>query len=770
MFSKADDLSSNSILKHSVGIWREACSALTRRLFVPALTIGKAAERFGNFISQGKSTILDTIKNRMRVIHIIDDSGFNTFQQCIVSGKRILVNRHAYTVNKGIINLYKDWNAAEHNVLELNNMPFKVIKEWPECDLSIIEIPSLINLYKDCSAVLFPETETELCSDIYLINSEIVLPINRNYKLKTEDVTITNSANKAYTLRSCESITYELSADGLCGTLLVDNVNGLCGFHVAGDGEEGISALFSKTVLSDLKYYLASGESLDIVPKKSILENYSGIKLFQTDLSSKRTLDKTSLVPSELFQPLTLEAEKQGEKAPPNFVKFGGKTLEQISRKSFKPIPRISHEEIEFAKICLSSFMIDFKEVSDAVVIRGDGEFISMMNKDSVNGYGYDELKTNYIDFSEGKITPLFEKQINEFKQRCNANTLKVEDLLFYETFKDELRPLGKVDKPRSFRVAPLHHTFLVKKYMAEVLAHIKQNMWSNQIAIGMNPYRDWQRLYNKLASNESHFDGDVGNWDGGCPAQIQDAVVEVMLSFYKGTEYKVLETLLLSMVRTFVMIKEELYHTTHSMPSGCWVTALFNSFYNRMFTAITLYREMKKDGKIAQLIDFMSLTDFVLGDDKVCGAPARYSKYFNALTVKDFFNSIGMDYTDGEKGLIISPSKPLQSLVFLKRSFQPHTQLKKVVGPLSLATLVNSLRFYDKTKDYDVVMNGKLTAFQFEIYLHENLKLKDEVLNLALQSGINFTVFSDKQIALTMESPTAYADIQRLNDKYYNY
>ena len=160
--------------------------------------------------------------------------------------------------------------------------------------------------------------------------------------------------------------------------------------------------------------------------------------------------------------------------------------------------------------------------------------------------------------------------------------------------------------------------------------------MWNNQIAIGMNPYADWDQLYRSFKTKYQHFfDGDVGNWDGGANPRIQRLVNEVVLSFYKGPNADVFAVLLESVVTTMVLSHKSLYLTTHSMPSGCLVTALFNSLINRSISAICLYREMKKDGKIATVKDFNQCGDFVMGDDKLCGATTALKKYFNALTMK---------------------------------------------------------------------------------------------------------------------------------------
>jgi hypothetical protein len=177
----------------------------------------------------------------------------------------------------------------------------------------------------------------------------------------------------------------------------------------------------------------------------------------------------------------------------------------------------------------------------------------------------------------------------------------------------------------------------------------------------------------------------------------------------------------------------------------------------------MVLYTEKVKKGEEPLVSDFNKLVDFVMGDDKICGAPYELREYFNALTVKEFVESIGMEYTDSQKGAIIQESKMLHECEFLKRSFRYHGGMGKVVGPLSMKTLINTLRYSDRNKDYDTVMSGKMTAFQFEMYLHERLNFKNKIIQKAKEASFYFPEYSDSHIRKSMENDETYAKI--MND-----
>jgi len=526
---------------------------------------------------------------------------------------------------------------------------------------------------------------------------------------------------------------------------------------------------------------------------EKIRENYSGCRLYQNDLQSQMPALKSSLAPSILYDIVDHPVYKQEidyaittqvidpiiDKLPANLSVYGSKTLSKMSAKSFKVVPHIDNDEIEFAKECLRSMLVKFEKLDETTAAFGD-EFFEPLNKDSVNGYGYKKDKKEYLDYETRTIKPDFKVKLEDFTNRVVQDTLRVEDILSYEALKDELRPLGKEIKPRCFRVMPLHHTFLLKQLIGNLFKHCRKNMWNNGIALGMNPYLDWDRLYYKLNSKKLKFDGDFGSYDGSAPPQLQDAIKDVVLEFFNGTaeDKKLFNVLLSVIIRSYVLVKEELYLTTHSLPSGCWVTGFFNSLLNRALTAICLYRNMKKDNKTATVELWQDIVDFVCGDDKIVGVSpyvARDGKYYdlteyvNALTMKQVAESFGMTYTDALKGEITEPGKEMKDLQFLKRKFVLHRELQKVVGILDMSTITQSLRYYDTTKDYEVVLGGKLVAFQFEMALYEGMSnFRDFVLDFADARNIQFKRFGLEHIYKSMLEEDTYKVVCRSNSKYF--
>jgi hypothetical protein len=761
------DINYKAIRDNLINDWRRAHSSLqsnNTQLSTDNDTLNTICKK--NEIS----TRISSIKNKMRVLQMISSDGYQNVSQVVISGRRAIVQRHSFTTDTGSVNIFKNWECLSNNNMECNLIPFKVIKKWDEFDLAVVEFKMPVPLYKDATHSLFSndldDEQLLRARKLYYVNCEYIVPLDNNFTVNQDAFQVRSAIGvEQYTVPSQSGIFHPISSPGLCGSLVIDSEIGLCGVHVAGGPSAGFAFVYPKKILKELKTLLTFKSSVHLDIKDNVHDKgFSGLKYYNDVFPAKVPLKTTSLSKTELHDILEEEVQDVGEKMPPNFNVYGGKTLSTLAEKSFKPIPYIDNKAIEFGKKCIRQFLIRFDDLTDYAVIRGDKEFeLSALNKDSVNGFGYGKEKHDYIDFTNGKVTNEFGKILNIFIQNCRNDSLEIKDLLFYEAMKDELRPLEKVDKPRTFRVAPLHHTFLVKKFLGKLFIHCKNNMWINQMALGMNPYKDWDTLYKKLKQCYINFDGDFGKYDGAAPAQVQDAIADLIEEFYEGEEPETLHVLLSSMIRTFVLIKEKLWVTTHSMPSGCWVTAFFNSLLNRFLTAMVLYTEKVKKGEEPLVSDFNKLVDFVMGDDKICGAPYELREYFNALTVKEFVESIGMEYTDSQKGAIIQESKMLHECEFLKRSFRYHGGMGKVVGPLSMKTLINTLRYSDRNKDYDTVMSGKMTAFQFEMYLHERLNFKNKIIQKAKEASFYFPEYSDSHIRKSMENDETYAKI--MND-----
>jgi hypothetical protein len=727
-----------------------------------------------------------------RKVHNYHSSGV-AIGQCIVSGKRIFTNAH-YFGEDITVSLARNWECAKNNTFELEHAPCKVVSIDLNFDWMVLEIQVPCNVYPlarsyfNSPARNFSVAPTAAC----FVTPESVIPLRNEWKFVSatqvgkvpkplevfinmpttlEDFKTGKFSKVKYT--EGQFMQYGISEAGLCGCPIVDNLGCLVGLHFAGTDKFGMGMVYSSDMVGKIKdLLLVNYSGVDAPPIwKDLPDGYAGMRLDASGLKISAPMEKTNLTETginpDIFGSELLE---YGLKVPPVFVDEEGKTvLQKMGMKSFGRTTVVASDELEFARTVVESMLPDvIYDLSREETAFGC-EGIAGLNKDSVNGYGYlSQDKRDYFDFDNKVISKEFNDIMDMFEKDCVNGTVKLEQILAKECLKDELRPVEKSVKPRTFRIMPLHHIFATKLCLGNLMKHIVDNRWENGICIGFNPYVDFDRLYKELA-HLNCFDGDFGNWDGGCNPLIQDMVNDVVFSRYKGNHKEMLRVILDSIVRNFVLMKDALYLTTHSMPSGSWVTALFNSLINRSLTAICYYRNCKRLGITPKLLPCLSIRDFVIGDDKIVGVPKCLKDVVNAFTMKELAESLNMRYTDGTKGEITSAFKPLNECVFVKRNFRYHTRLNKMVGALSLQTLMNTVLWYDQTRDASEVMDGKFTVLQFESYLHERQDLVDKVELELKRLGYPHRRFSESTIKSTMTNETnVYWDFISASGKLY--
>ena len=81
--------------------------------------------------------------------------------------------------------------------------------------------------------------------------------------------------------------------------------------------------------------------------------------------------------------------------------------------------------------------------------------------------------------------------------------------------------------------------------------------------------------------------------------------------------------------------------------------------------------------------------------------------------------------------------------------------------------TLVNTLQWYDSTKEYDVVMEGKAVVLQIEAYLHSREMLY--LFQKLMREYPWYREFSEMRILNIMDdSDTLFAYVKEVLDKKY--
>lgn len=702
--------------------------------------------------------------------------------QCVVSGKRILLPAHLDVGDK-FVDIYNSWDHYLEKHVEIENVQLKLVKRYLLSDLAIYEIKNTIPLYKLNRQIFSPNGCTS-AKNWFLINSTGILKvcydvdINRN---KDEVTYSTVHGNMNHAKNTGFYTPY--SSSGACGTVLAAPGVGIIGFHVAGSPNMGFCVEPRPDVMMEIRELMMQAphaEGFDICSK--VTPGISGVRLrYEKPIQQTRVNGSTNFVPSPLhvntceemaklisdvetreeYTPVPLE--KIDVKTPPNFSSKGtpAKTLKALSQKTFMRQGRVTEKELSFIKDYLRTVMIEFDDLDDDEVAFG-GKYVPALNKDSSNGYNCKKGKDKYFDFENKIIKDEAHALFAKIARDAEEGVFDYNEFLCKETFKDELRKSTKVDQPRTFRIMPLGHIWWTKKIFGKLLNHFKDTRMKTGISVGYNPYLDADELAKKLLTCFTTGDADFGKWDGTILAIFIYTIIDVMKEFYRGKYGKIIDWLACTIANSFVLVNDEIWATTHGLPSGTWLTLLLNCLINKCLTALVIYR-YKPDPHVDDVHD---VVDFVTGDDKVFGADEEMSKYFNLLNIKEVTESLGMDCTNGDKTKIEKPSQPFEKLTYVKRHFRKHPVLKRYVGCLSLDTIMNTLQWIDSsTEDTHEAMMGKMRSMQVEAYLHS--KALFAALTTIFESKYPFDAFfNENRVLKILTDSDGYDQIITMQNK----
>lgn len=661
---------------------------------------------------------------------------------CLASGRHLIFPSHFAAADEMRVVIYK--SRLQNHVIVDNEL----IKKKYVCierDVAVYSLP-------EC----FPSPFKNLCDkfdkvdmskELYLLHPMGVRKIVNYNTLKYQaPYTFKFGEYNFKGVLHPDYITHDLQFMGLCGSVVVDGKGNIIGMHVAGSPSEdiGVASFFSNEIKEVLREVLLSDKSL--LPYEVSSKICADSSVMKLDAKMYANVPKESdYVPSPLYGIYPIDRE------PANLQKFGKFTVKEVAKKSFSCLKSVNEDEMQFGEMVLDALIEPFDDISEKEVVLGN-EYLAGLNKDSSNGYLCKKEKSEYIDFENGCVTPFFRKELDEFLMSVENKNVDYSKLFWVETLKDELRNQEKDGVPRSFRVGTIHMQYLKKLIFGNMVSNIMKSRSFNKIMIGCNPIKEWPEIYDHLLSG-SCFAGDIAKFDGNMLCQIQRSIVNILCKKYRGKYKEVCKILLESVVHSLLIIMDDLYVTTHSMPSGSFLTAIFNSFVNRFLTAMWYKRNVP--AKFCSLDGFYrDVDDYVYGDDKL-NVIRNHKSSLNAISMRDFFQSLGMDFTDSIKRPIQTYFQPISELTFLKRYFRYHADLQAIVCPLELRVIRNSLSYVNKTKDVQTVLKDKLHAAQREFYLHPDYKELLEDLYFRIKKySINFSPLSQEYLRSVYKDP----------------
>lgn len=627
---------------------------------------------------------------------------------CFVSGKLIFLPSHLTPNDTTKIKIFRN---KSKNIVWLEYTDLKMVYRRDEFDLAVFSLPdSFPNPFKNLSNWIDKESSGK--EFVYLISGEGFRKLDTYCDYgKTVKYSFNFGGKSLDRFTQPQYLKYDYQKFGLCGAIVFSTTRGLLGMHVAGEVTRnfGIASIMSKNILRDLRCLAEKDKpliSLNFKFSEVEKENTSVVRFYDTGLNAFSPVS-SNIVPSALYGIYPVD------RYPANLNKYGVNTLKEVSKKSFTPCKSLNSSELNFCSKVLDSMLAEFEPLSDVEVIKGT-DLLAGLNKDSSNGFSLAKDKSLYIDFVNGECTEMFNSILADVYAKAEQGEVDWKHLVWVECLKDELRNEEKEGVPRSFRIGSLTQQFLMKKFFGRFVEHIMRNRKFNKIMVGCNPIKEWGEIYESMRSGKV-FAGDIKNWDGSMNAEIQQLVAQKLVKNCKTEHLNLVTALVSTLTNSLVVIGRDTFLTTHSMPSGSYLTAIMNSLVNKLYTAIWYFRNVQKPS----VFDYWdSVDDFVYGDDKL-NVIRRHHQSLNAVSMKEFFESVNMGFTDSLKKDIVEPFQTIEEVTFLKRSFRYHNLLGKIVCPLELRVIQNTLSYYDCSKDQSLVVKDKINAAQREFYLH---------------------------------------------------
>lgn len=476
----------------------------------------------------------------------------------------------------------------------------------------------------------------------------------------------------------------------------------MIGYHVASkDKNSGTCNVVAREVLEDAcRQFSAIRTTVEATP-------YSGLLIPQAGTTSHRNMAvvyQTATPHNVNLRTELRESEMYGAYGPmpkcaPNFMPFVNQHGEEIVplHKALAPyatdVQQFDPREVRQAmasalrplnELTLNSSreVYDFRQAVEGIpgVFKGiprgtscGGQYVlrGFSNKRAIFGKDLYEFDT-----------PLAEECFNNVQSiLADAKAGIRQPHVYVEFPKDELLKRQKVEedgKVRLISACPLDLMVATRMMFLAFSTAVMETKIDNHIAVGINPYKHWDRLASRLRSRGVDcVAGDFSRFDASEQPQILEEIVHHINLWYNDGEDN---------ARIRRVLWQEVVHSLHlsglgssrrdvlqwckSLPSGHPLTSIINSIYNLTLFHMCWNRLCPFELK-GYYYDYCYLC--VLGDDNIQNIARSVTEWWNQHTITAAMATLHMTYTDETKsGGVPPPTRSLVDCSFCKRTFRP--------------------------------------------------------------------------------------------------
>lgn len=533
--------------------------------------------------------------------------------------------------------------------------------------------------------------------------------------------------HEAYTVDEVYSYDAATSYGDCGGILFVNDATKsgcIIGMHIAGSPSKGrgLSAKLSREFIEeylkevDDPYQEEDQLDLELEPTARVMANMTTLGMARPECRMPGSQQESRYVPS-LIKDQVFESPndlahlkpfktKEGVRIDPLLKASQGYSAE-FSYVDFAAVEDAADSYFDQLEFISKGHKSERKVYDFEHAVLGDGpgsEFKSVPRVTSA-GFPYNVqpgLSSKARFFGTGMDYDLDNPECEKLRKSVDHVIAKAKEgvrcmHIFTDSLKDEKLPKHKVEigKTRMFAAGPTELLIATRMYFGAFSKHCIRNRIDNGIAIGVNEYSsEWDligRNLNKFGKGNNKGAGDFSGLD---KRQLPIFFIEIcrkVNEWYDGTpdDNKVREILLLDLMYSRHVNARCFYEWTMSMPSGHFLTALFNSIAVQLMFRICFNRLTR-----LPMWDFpVHVYLIVLGDDNVFSVDEQITDMFNEASIGMEMAKLGHIYTSEDKASMLRVKlRSLEEVTFLKRRWCMHYDMKppRFMAPLELSTILD--------------------------------------------------------------------------------
>ncbi|APG79029.1 hypothetical protein 1 [Changjiang picorna-like virus 13] len=503
------------------------------------------------------------------------------------------------------------------------------------------------------------------------------------------------------------TITYSAPTEfGDCGSVLLSidprfTRPTIIGIHTAGNRNQrghqktALGTYIERSHIEKLRKQLPSLLKQEVFVVDDVtIEGFAGIRAAVQPRVPNETKIFKSVLASDLWGQTTKPANLKpflgldGFKDPAKIARMGYSHSEVFIDSEVLDTSHVLVSELVLKKVHSQPWEPRIFSFEEAVLGVPGVDFVESVNRSTSPGYPYvleNRQKGKTAWFGNGQEINIGTKAAKEFKSKVLEIISKAREGIrcehvFVDYLKDERRPIEKVDqgKTRQFMACGMDYLVCVKMYFGDFIRSICQNKIQNGIAVGINPFSEWDTLvaYLNDTPSKKFTAGDYSKFDARIPVSIAYAVLDIVEQFYYNStdeDRKIRQILWLEIVNSMHISQGVIYEFCGGNPSGQPMTSIFNSIANLEMLAYVGLNNYIRYSSEFDFADVFRRTKFsVFGDDNVIAYEPSDKDIFGQRNLeKHAFEDLGMTYTNESKNDDLVEDRNITEVSFLKRGFR---------------------------------------------------------------------------------------------------